>query len=186
MPFDLQADPDAFYKPENREMLANIFPGNYGLSMDHMFLHFLQKKMPPKPWPKTVAGLPVYFAPEVGPQHTPRPFGTPVPRKNGSIAQDKNGRDLKDWEPLFNIVRHHFQVLEISITEVMYWGNYVIVILEHRNTDVSKLPQKVAILPAHTCTMMRWEDRQCIKPAASQTQRQGIPITVSTTPYGLD
>jgi hypothetical protein len=44
--------------------LANIFPENYGLSMDHMFLHFLQKKMPLRPWPKTVAGLPAYFAPE--------------------------------------------------------------------------------------------------------------------------
>ena len=35
----------------------------------------------------------------------------------------------------------------------MYWGNYV---------------------SAHTCMMMRWEDRQCIK-SASQTPTPGNP-----------
>ncbi|KAL5345327.1 hypothetical protein ACLOAV_009698 [Pseudogymnoascus australis] len=66
LPFDLRTNPEAFYEAENSELLGNLFPGNYGLSMDGLFLIFLQREMPPKPWPKPVAGLTPYFAPKNG------------------------------------------------------------------------------------------------------------------------
>ncbi|OAX83174.1 hypothetical protein ACJ72_02465 [Emergomyces africanus] len=106
-------------------LLETLFPGTYGLSMDGTFQHFLQTELPPKPWPRTIAGLPPYFAPEMGPQHTPRRTGTPANRKNGSIAENQNGRDMKDWEPLFHSIKNHFQDLCISITEVIYMNSYV-------------------------------------------------------------
>ncbi|KAK2802807.1 hypothetical protein FQN50_007213 [Emmonsiellopsis sp. PD_5] len=144
LPFDLRDDPDAFHEAENREVLESIFPGTYGLAMDGMFLYFLQNKMPPKPWPKTIAGLAPYFAPEVSRQHVPRPTGTPARRRNGSIADDQNGLDMKDWEPFFHIIKNHFRDQGISITEVMYLDSYVVIVLEHRNTDCTKLPCKAA------------------------------------------
>jgi hypothetical protein len=166
LPFDLRTDPDAFYQPENRDILASIFPGNHGLSMDGMFLYFLQKAAPPKPWPRTIAGLPPYFAPEIGPQHTPRPFGFLVQQENDSIAEDQNGRDMEDWEPLFYIIQSHFRALGIGITEVMYWGNYVIIVLEHRDTDVTKLPRKAANI---ACTYLY--DDEIGRPSAPQARR---------------
>jgi hypothetical protein len=166
LPFDLRTDPDAFYQPENRDILASIFPDNHGLSMDGVFLYFLPKAAPPKPWPRTIAGLPPYFAPETGPQHTPRPFGLLVQQENGSIAEDQNGRDMEDWEPLFDIIQSHFRALGIGITEVMYWGNYVIIVLEHRDTDVTKLPRKAANI---ACTYLY--DDEIGRPSAPQVRR---------------
>jgi hypothetical protein len=109
-----------------------------------MFVYLHQDPMPPKPWPLTIAGLPSYIAPGPGRQHTPIPELRPVHRKNGVIHEDRNGRDMKDWNPLFNLIRSHFEGLGISITEVMYWANFVIIVLEHRNTDIGKLPWKAA------------------------------------------
>ena len=166
LPFDLRTDPDAFYQPENRDILASIFPDNHGLSMDGMFLYFLQKAAPPKPWPRTIAGLPPHFAPEVSPQHTPRPFGLLVQQKNGSIAEDQDGRDMEDWEPLFDIIQSHFRALGIGITEVMYWGIYVIIVLEHRDTDFTKLPRKAANI---SCTYLY--DDEIGRPSVPQARR---------------
>ena len=90
-----------------------------------MFVYFHQKKMPSKPWPRTIAGLPPYIAPEIGLQYTPIPPLIPVHPKNGTISQDHNGRDMKDCHPLFQVIRNHFMGLEITITEVIYWGNFV-------------------------------------------------------------
>lgn len=51
---------------------------------------------------------------------------------------------MGDWNPLFNLIRSHFQDLGISITEVVYWGNWVHIVLEHRNIDTGKLPSQAA------------------------------------------
>jgi hypothetical protein len=147
LPFDLRVNPGALNNAENRALLASIFPENIGIGNDGLFLYFLQKTMPPKPWPKTIAGLPFYIAREMGPQHTPMPNARPVHRNNGSIAENRNCRDMKNWDPLFNIIKNHFQDLGISITEVMYWGNSVTIILEHRNTNTAKLPYMAANIP---------------------------------------
>ncbi|KAK3937234.1 hypothetical protein QBC46DRAFT_416566 [Diplogelasinospora grovesii] len=53
--------------------------------------------------------------------YCPLPPIRPVPRKNGSIAEDQNDRDMEDWEPLFHVIKGHFQGLGVSITEVMYY-----------------------------------------------------------------
>ncbi|OBT62751.1 hypothetical protein VE03_07081 [Pseudogymnoascus sp. 23342-1-I1] len=151
LPFDLRTDPEAFHKPENIKLLRNLFPGNCGLSMDGMFLIFLQTKMPPKPWPKSVAGLPPYFAPRMGRQYIPGLIGEFVRMRNGSIVDDINGRDMVDWEPLFYIVMNHFREIGVSITEVMYWRDYVAVILQHRRVDTARLPQKVANIAVSYC-----------------------------------
>ncbi|KFY77468.1 hypothetical protein V499_03171 [Pseudogymnoascus sp. VKM F-103] len=142
LPFDLRANPDAFYEPENMKLLESLFPGNYGLSTDGMFIYFLQTEMPPKPWPKSVAGPTPYFAPRMGPQYMPTPFGWRVGMRNGAIGEGVDGKGVVDWEPLFIIVRNHFREIGISITEVMYWQNYLVVIFQHRNIDTENLPQK--------------------------------------------
>ena len=127
--------------------------------------------MPPTPWPKSVAGLPPYFAPEMGPQYTPRPFGVPVHWRNESIAEGLNGRDMADWEPLFIIIRDHFQKLGVRITEVMYWGDYLVVILEHRNIDMRKLPKKAA----NIVITYRYDDEMG-RQSTPQARRQTDPM----------
>ncbi|KFZ06187.1 hypothetical protein V501_07638, partial [Pseudogymnoascus sp. VKM F-4519 (FW-2642)] len=145
LPFDLRTHPRALYKPENTKLLENLFPGTYELSTDGMFIYFLQTEMPPKPSPKSVAGLTPYFAPRMSRQYTPCLIGFQVPMRNRAIAESVvEGRDMVDWEPLFIIIRNYFRQVEISITEVMYWSNSVVVILQHRDINIRKLPWKVS------------------------------------------
>ncbi|KAF4981915.1 hypothetical protein FZEAL_2384 [Fusarium zealandicum] len=149
LPFDLRYDHGALSRVEtglnlNRHMLENIFPKMKGYSLDGRFLTILLDEMPPKPWPKTVAGLPLHLAPQFDPHATPVPFGRLVDRRNGSIAQDLHGRGMKSWTPIFEAVRHHFSALRISITHVIYWGNFITIVLEHRTTDLTRLPWKAA------------------------------------------
>ena len=145
----------------------NLFPGNYGLSMDGMFLYFLRKTIPPKPWPKSVAGLPPVFAPEMGRQ--PRLFGHIV--RNGSIGDGLNSRDMVDWEPLFVIIRTHFQEIGISIIEVMYWRDYLVIILQHRSIDMAKLPSRAANITVTYC----YEDEMG-RPSTPQARCETDPI----------
>ncbi|OBT97970.1 hypothetical protein VE01_03884 [Pseudogymnoascus verrucosus] len=145
LPFDLRTHPRALYKPENTKLLENLFPGTYELSTDGMFIYFLQTEMPPKPWPKSVAGLTPYFALRMSRQYTPCLIGFQVPMRNRAIAESVvEGRDMADWELLFIIIRNYFRQVEISITEVMYWSNSVVVILQHRDINIRKLPWKVS------------------------------------------
>ena len=98
------------------------------MTYDGDFIYLYQNPMPPKPWPLTIAGIPFYIAPEYHLLHTPLPDLIPIHCRNGAIHADQNGRDLEDWSPLFKLVRIHFVELEIPITEVMYWGNLVIIV----------------------------------------------------------
>lgn len=172
LPFDLRTDPGALNDPKNRELLYKLFPGTTGLAMDGRFLYIIQAEAPPKPWPKSVAGLPSYFAPQIGPQHTPVLFGWLVGRGGGAIASGLNGRDMPDWEPLFIIVKNHFKVIGVSVTEIIYWGNYLVVILEHRRTaDVSNLPWKAG----NIAVTYIYEDEMG-RPSTPQSRCEADPI----------
>jgi hypothetical protein len=78
---------------------------------------------------------------------------------------------MADWEPLFIIAQSHFKVIGVSITEVMYWGNYLVVILEHRRTaDISKLPWKAGNIAVTYC----YED-EIRRPSTPQSRCEAGP-----------
>ncbi|ETI21432.1 hypothetical protein G647_07779 [Cladophialophora carrionii CBS 160.54] len=125
--FDLRDKFNPLNDPENRDTLRSIFP---------------LRTLPPKPWPLSIAGVPLYL--HLGLGQNPLPPPRPVRRKNGSIAEDQDGQDMENWEPLFLAVKGHFQDVGIPITEVMYLGNVVFIVLKHRDTDINKLPCRAA------------------------------------------
>ena len=129
---------------ENREILTRIFPSTTGVGTDGFFLYIYVSEIPPKPWPKTIAGLPLYLAPRAGPEYCPMPNGQSVHRRNGTIADQMDGCHMEPWTPLFEAIRDHFIALKISITQVIYWGNFLIIVLEHRGIDMARLPWKAA------------------------------------------
>src|SRR5690349_4671920 len=127
------------------KIIMSIFPETYSASMDPTFLYLHPMRMPDKPWPKTIDGFPIYFAETFSNEPSPAPMGMAFPQRGfESIAQDIDCREVADWEQLFRIIKWHFQDLQISITEVMYWGHSVVIILEHRDTDITKLLHKAA------------------------------------------
>ncbi|KAH7013177.1 hypothetical protein EDB80DRAFT_890308 [Ilyonectria destructans] len=78
VPFDLRDDRAVLDKSETLEMLEQIFPSTIGVGHDGFFLYILVSEMPPKPWLKTIAGLPLYLGPRLGPEYCPMPQGWSV------------------------------------------------------------------------------------------------------------
>lgn len=146
LPFDLRTEKGAWSEDDNFKLLSTLFPTTFGVGYDDFFLYFHLTTFPPKPWPKTVAGVPCFFTQDMAKAPHPLPFGRIFSMRNPRIAEDIKGRDVSDWEPLFLIIKDYFEKIEVSITEVFYWGNYFTVVLERRDTDLSQLPTTVAKL----------------------------------------
>lgn len=155
------------------KILQGLFPGLQEVACDGDFLFVRVTPLPPKPWPKTIGGLSARFY--SGPylrsdQLTFDGKRVLAASRNGRVALDKNYHDVEDWDPLFDIIKYHFIELGISITEVIYKKYIVSIVLKHRNTDMSRLPARVAQV---TCTYY-FED-QMGRPAAPQARRQHDP-----------
>jgi hypothetical protein len=102
--------------------LINLFPGGggTGVGFDGWILVYWLDVLPIKPWPKTIAGVPCYFTVDknIG---SPFPPSRPAHWGNPRIAQEVDGRNLSDWDQLFQLIREHFNEVQIPITEVQYW-----------------------------------------------------------------
>lgn len=148
LPFDFR---DGSHRPTDKEaadLLWGLFPGTELISYDDLFVYLTMPTLPSKPWPKTIGGIPVRFDLRTGPPRTPnRPRffrkGQPVSVRNGRVTNDKNWRELDDWSVLFHAVEDHFMSIGVSITEVINWGCMATVVLEHRETDMFKVPATI-------------------------------------------
>ena len=143
LPFDLKIQPDAFQDKDNRELLWKIFPDIRELSFDR-FLVLRLGELPPKPWPRVVAGVPCYLtkAEDMGPLVRVMGLGGNIKIR---VAPETDGRDLgQDWDKVFLIAKDFFNKAQISVTEIQYWGNFLVVILEDEQTDLTKLARVIA------------------------------------------
>jgi hypothetical protein len=52
-------------------------------------------------------------------------------------------KDLSDWDPVFQLIKDYFEQVDIPITEVQYWRTFVIIVLETRDTDTTKILNQV-------------------------------------------
>lgn len=149
LPFNLRNNPKDFHNPENRKLLWKIFPQLDILSFDGHFLCFCVKALPPKPWPRTVAGVPAYLT-------TDRNDDGPIPpikRTSQSLIKLAKDIDCRDdntkIDQVFNILKAYFTQLRVSITQLQYWENFVVVVLEDRSTDMTKVPRAAARCPCY-------------------------------------
>jgi hypothetical protein len=147
LPFDLRKDPEAWHCDVNSKLLASLFPGT-GVGFDGWCLIYWLDVLPAKPWPKTIAGVPCYFTIDKT-RGSPFPPPRPAHWNNPSIGQEVDGRNLSDWDQVFQLIRDHFDEVRIPITEVQYWDEFVRIVLQNRNTDMTKLPKCVANIRCH-------------------------------------
>jgi hypothetical protein len=169
LPFDLRTNPNAWGDRKNVEVLADLFPGD-GVGFDGWCLTYWLKALPPKPWPKTIAGVSCYFTLDYN-DHGPMPPLIPAHSRNPRIGHDIDGQDLLNWDPLFHVIKGYFEEIEISITEVQYWGSFVIIILENRNANVTILPNRTANIRCYYL----YED-QMGRPEVPQARRVREPM----------
>lgn len=150
-----------------------LFPGLVGVACDWDFLYLLATPLPPKPWPKTIGGMSVRFYP--GPYLRSDQLastGKMVSVRNGRLARDINYRDVEDWDPLFHIIKEHFNELAISITEVVYKRDLVSIVLEYRNINISRVPAQIAQV---TCNYLFEDEMGRPTVTATQARQQHNP-----------
>lgn len=169
LPFDLRINPNAWDDRKNKELLTNLFPSD-GVGFDGWCLTYWLKVLPPKPWPKTIAGVPCYFTLDLN-DHGPIPPLIPAHWGNPRIGQDIDGLNFSNWDIVFHLIKEYFNEVEIPITEVQYWGSFVMIILENRNSDVTKFPNRVANI---RCNYL-YED-QMGRPEVPQARRVLEPM----------
>jgi hypothetical protein len=144
LPYNLRENPKAFTK-ENLATLNQLFAGIKAISFTGHFLVFWVESLPPKPWPLTIAGIPPYFTTDSnddGPvAHFKRTNFSPI-----HVSHDTDARDLpsQNLDNCFEIVRLHFDAINVPITEIQYWGNFFVIVLEHDNIDLTTVPTSIA------------------------------------------
>ncbi|KAK2812177.1 hypothetical protein FQN50_001534 [Emmonsiellopsis sp. PD_5] len=148
LPFDLRRDPSAF-NPENRKYLYAIFPDVEVISFDKRFLRFYMKKLPSKPWPRTIAGVPAYLTSDKSNE------GPVAPIKRTSSSRTRLFDDIDcRYDPtkrrqIFDLIKEYFGEVKIGISEIQYWSNFVVIVLDSDDTDMTAVPRAVASCPCY-------------------------------------
>ncbi|OJJ42911.1 hypothetical protein ASPZODRAFT_161911 [Penicilliopsis zonata CBS 506.65] len=144
LPFDLTRNPEAYSNPENQELLMQVFRDCIALSFGRGILIFQLLALPPRPWPQKIAGAPCYLTDvefDWGPV-------APLDRRSMSRIFLEDNEDYRDDSSKANTLFDHliswFEEAEISITELMYWDNQVVIVLEDERTDLTKVPKSIA------------------------------------------
>ncbi|KAK2796240.1 hypothetical protein FQN50_009630 [Emmonsiellopsis sp. PD_5] len=142
--FNLRENPGIFFKDECATLLDKLFPDTLSVSFDGHFLLFCLKSLPVSPRPRTVAGVQAYFTTDPSDEG---PF-PPLQRRGAppiKIHKDVDYRkSVGSLDLLFDIIADHFNTANIPITEMQYWDNFVVIVLEHRETDLTDVPSEIA------------------------------------------
>ncbi|KAJ6026978.1 hypothetical protein N7460_011795 [Penicillium canescens] len=128
--FNLREHPAKFLERENHDILFCAMPNVQRVEFDDRILVYLFTELPPRPWPKMIAGVPCYFTSD------PNDRGPllPIFRRSRSAITISPSIDLRDNEAavglIFDLTRDFFVNARISITEIQFWGHLVIIVLE--------------------------------------------------------
>jgi hypothetical protein len=127
---------------EEWNVLQNLFPTTYSVSLHGLFLIIRVRRLPPKPWPLSVAGLPFYI--------TTNEWDCPWVRgkygRGGRILEDLDAQHCVTDE-IFDAVTSYFDShTDVKITAVRWSiGSWRITVPD--GTLVQKLPMVVARTP---------------------------------------
>lgn len=134
---------------ENLAFFNDTFPLNRGYIIDELFLNvYTNTRRDP---PKTFGGMPVAFVPHEGGRTplTEPPFAWleglvvtinphPIPDDRGWAPAEHSAQ--QEWTPMFEVIRKHFEYIDVCITEVIYWHHFVQIVLLDRSASLEMLP----------------------------------------------
>lgn len=157
--------------------LLSLFPTTFGADVYPPYLMIRVRKIPPKPWPLTIGGLPVQFSTDEWVESFDR----------GQLG--RGHRSLKDLD-LHNKIDYNqdvlrqavtvFQELKIKIRDIFWFGGFWQITITDR-TDTKLLPSHIASNPAFYRTISEAPEPD---PAALRSKSpQGVEYddTVYTT-----
>ncbi|OJJ48730.1 hypothetical protein ASPZODRAFT_93739 [Penicilliopsis zonata CBS 506.65] len=141
LPFHLRHNNTAF-NAENSRILSHLFPDTREVSFDGYFLIFWLDRLPPKPWPITIAGVQPYLTLDPNDEGPTPPIKRPS-RSIFRVSPELDGSEA-NADRVFEVARDFFLDAEIHITEIQYWGGFLVIVLEEKDTNLKKVPSSVA------------------------------------------
>jgi hypothetical protein len=94
LPFDLHKNPEKFHERANHDLHFEVFPDTQMVSFDGWVLVYCLLSLPPKPWPRKIAGVPRYLTTD------PNNLGPVIPteRRSRSRITVSDDLDFRDNE----------------------------------------------------------------------------------------
>ncbi|KAJ5941163.1 hypothetical protein N7516_001331 [Penicillium verrucosum] len=141
LPFNLR-EKRTFH--HDSDQLMQLFPGTKKILFDGYFLVFLLDSLPPKPWPLTIAGVRPYFTTDPN-DEGPMPSMKRMSKSRLFIDAEIDITHLppSQVDNAFRLVFDFFTKAQISITQVQYWGNFFMIVLENEDTDLTAVPRSI-------------------------------------------
>ena len=180
-PFNIRQNRESFSR-ENVHILHGIFPSTVAISLDDTFLIFCVETLPPKPWPQTVAGMPPYFTTEqmdVGPICSTWRFSRSRIR---FFAELDGGYLTEDVYAILDLAKAFFDQEGIAITELQYWDNCLVIILEHKDADLAQIPRSIAQCP---CFYLFEEEMSRPKNLHARGNKEPLPNEFDNSRYDV-
>ncbi|KAF5862911.1 hypothetical protein ETB97_010952 [Aspergillus alliaceus] len=146
--FDPRHDPRMFHLLKWDQHLRETFPMLRESGFDGRILILWLDYLPPKPWPKRVAGFPCYLTTDLEDYGPVEPiFRCPQPPGRHACTNFDYTFDETKFPALFDLIKGFFQYFKIPITEVQYWGHIVVIVLGNamqRKNVIESLPRTFA------------------------------------------
>ncbi|KAJ5961086.1 uncharacterized protein N7479_008236 [Penicillium vulpinum] len=161
LPFNLR-EKRTFHR--NSAHLMQLFPDTKTILFDGYFMVFLLSSLPPKPWPLTIAGVQPYFttdADDTGPLPSMKRMSKS--RLFVDVKIDVSHLPPSQVDNAFQLVFDFFAKTQISITQVQYWGNFFMIVLENEETDMSAVPRSIGC-----CNCFYLFDKEVRRPTRDQ------------------
>lgn len=146
LPFDLRHCPSKFFESGSFNPLFDVFLWTLRLDFDGVILLYYLSELPPKPWPKKIAGVPCYLTAS---EDDKAPVDSIRCRRLCSSITVAEDLDLRDNESaadlIFDLVRDYFDSNNLPITEIQFWGQFIVFVLKDEAAGLDHaLPWSVA------------------------------------------
>ncbi|KGO63607.1 hypothetical protein PITC_049890 [Penicillium italicum] len=161
LPFNLR-EKGTFHR--NSAQLMQLFTDTKSIRFDGYFLVFLLGSLPPKPWPLTIAGVQPYFTTDPN-DDGPLPSTKRMGKSRIFVDAEINVTHLptSQVDDAFKLVFDFFARTEISITQIQYWGNFFMIVLENEDTDLTAVPRSIGC-----CNCFYLFDKEVRRPTQDQ------------------
>lgn len=182
LPFHLRASTSEFFS-QNFKLLVDIFPTTQVVECDDRVLIFRVQVLPPKPWPKRVAGVLCYLTDDPNDEGSVIPFRYRS-RSRIHISQDLNLRDNDaSLDPISDLLRRFFAKAQIPITEIQVWDHVVVIVLEQQiDQDEVLMDRILRSVPRSVarCTCLYLSEHHMDRPRALSAQWMSCQKNTST------
>lgn len=157
--------------------LLNFFPTTFGADVFPPYLIIRVRKIPPKPWPLTIGGLPVQFCTENWVECFDRGR---LGRGPGCLKDLDLQRTIDFNQDVLRQVVRLFQELRIKIRDVFWFGGFWQITIPD-GTEIKPLPSRIASSPAFYRTMSEAPDPDPAAPRSKPPQGVEYDDTTYTT-----